>query len=148
MKRNEINILKINIRALIILALLNTCLCTVHYYYGFKINIPVLLPNINTTNSTDCNDMKSRHLYENFYENRMVPDKYTAARIAEAVWYSVYGDRIYQKRPYEAKLIDNRIWIIRNIQEKDMSPKDRLYIEIKKSDGTILYVLYGIDKLN
>ena len=70
-----------------------------------------------------------------------VPDKETAIKIAEAIWLPIYGEGIYQRQPFEAKL-KNGIWIV----EGSMPPDTKggvPYIEIRKSDCKILKVEHG-----
>ena len=44
--------------------------------------------------------------------NDYVPDKKTAIRIAEAIWLPIYGTNIYEKKPFNSKLIGDTIWHI------------------------------------
>jgi hypothetical protein len=71
-----------------------------------------------------------------------VPNEETAIKIAEAIWYPIYGKDILDKKPYVAKLIDNKIWVVRRTM-----PDDYIggvpYIEIQKSDCKILKVTHG-----
>ncbi|WES99255.1 YbbC/YhhH family protein [Chryseobacterium arthrosphaerae] len=71
-----------------------------------------------------------------------VPNEETAIKIAEAIWYPIYGKDIRDKKPYVAKLIDNKIWVVRGTM-----PDDYIggvpYIEIQKSDCKILKVTHG-----
>ena len=38
-----------------------------------------------------------------------VPNSETAIKIAEAVWFPIYGNDIYDKKPFVAKLVDSTI---------------------------------------
>ena len=78
----------------------------------------------------------------------MVPDKETAARIAEAIWLPIYGEEmIYKERPYQANLINDSIWIVWGSFEQ---PQDTncifhggaAFIEISKKDGRIMQLLH------
>lgn len=40
-----------------------------------------------------------------------VPNEATAIKIAEAVWLPIYGESIYEERPFGARLEDG-IWIV------------------------------------
>jgi len=71
-----------------------------------------------------------------------VPNSETAIRIAEAVWLPVYGDEIYDRKPFSAELISDSVWAVAG-----NLPKDVLggvpYIEIQKRDGKILGLGHG-----
>lgn len=70
-----------------------------------------------------------------------VPDQETAEKIAEAIWFPIYGDRIYNQKPYIISSIDS-IWIV-----KGSLPSGKkggtAYIEIRKRDCKILKVTHG-----
>jgi len=70
-----------------------------------------------------------------------VPDKSTAIKIATAVWFPIYGERIYKKKPYKIKLLKG-IWIVEGSMSKDVEGGVP-YIEIQKKDGKILKVSHG-----
>jgi len=70
-----------------------------------------------------------------------VPNKTTAIKIAEAVWFPIYGESIYKKKPYKVKL-ENGVWIIEGTLPS-ASKGGVPYIEIKKADGKILKVIHG-----
>ena len=73
-------------------------------------------------------------------EAGFVPDKTTAIKIAEAVWFPIYGEKNFKNKPYKVKL-ENGIWYI----EGYLPPKVKggvPYIEIQKKDGKILKVLH------
>ena len=69
----------------------------------------------------------------------MVPDKETAIKIAESVWYPIYGSQIYTEQPFIAELESDTVWIVRG-----SLPKDRVggcaEIRLRKSDAAVLYV--------
>jgi hypothetical protein len=70
-----------------------------------------------------------------------VPNKITAIKIAETIWLPIYGERIYRKKPYTVKL-KNGVWIIEGTLPTN-SKGGVPYIEIQKTDGKILKVMYG-----
>ena len=45
-------------------------------------------------------------------EDGCVPDDTTAIKIAEAVWVSVYGESVYEKRPFNAELLGDTVWAV------------------------------------
>jgi hypothetical protein len=72
--------------------------------------------------------------------NGFVPDEETAIKIAEAIWYPIYGDEIYDEKPFKAELKDS-IWIVQGTLNYDFGGV--AYIEIQKSDCKILKVKHG-----
>ena len=69
----------------------------------------------------------------------MVPDKETAIKIAESIWYPIYGSQIYTEQPFIAELESDTVWIVRG-----SLPKDRVggcaEIRLRKSDAAVLDV--------
>lgn len=74
-------------------------------------------------------------------DNGYVPDEVTAIKVAEAIWLPIYGDDIYNKRPFHAKLKNNSIWIIQGSLEPD-ELGGVPYAEIQKSDCRVLRVIH------
>ena len=77
---------------------------------------------------------------DGFDESRgMVPDKETAIKIAESVWYPIYGSQIYTEQPFVAELEGDTVWIVRG-----SLPKGRVggcaEIRLRKSDAAVLDV--------
>ena len=80
---------------------------------------------------------------ENVYpRNGYVSNEETAAKIAEAVWLSIYGERIYNQRPYNVNLFKDSIWIVNGYVPLG-THGENAYIEIRKKDGRILRVFMG-----
>ena len=69
----------------------------------------------------------------------MVPDKETAIKIAESVWYPIYGSQIYTEQPFIAELEGDTVWFVRG-----SLPKGRVggcaEIRLRKSDAAVLDV--------
>ena len=69
----------------------------------------------------------------------MVPDKETAIKIAESVWYPIYGSQIYNEQPFTAELEGDTVWVVRG-----SLPKGRgagcAEIRLRKSDAAVLDV--------
>lgn len=69
----------------------------------------------------------------------MVPDKETAIKIAESVWYPIYGSEIYTEQPFIAELEGDTVWFVRG-----SLPKGRVggcaEIRLRKSDAAVLDV--------
>ena len=72
-------------------------------------------------------------------QNGYVPDENTAIKIAEAVWLPIYGERIYDRKPFVASLVDNSIWVVQGTL-KPGKLGGVPYAEIQKIDGKILRI--------
>ena len=70
-----------------------------------------------------------------------VPNEETAIKIAEAIWLPIYGEKIYQKKPFKAEL-ENEVWIVKGSLPLGMKGGVP-YIEIQKKDCKILQVTHG-----
>lgn len=66
-----------------------------------------------------------------------VPDEKTAVKIAEAILYPIYGDDIFTQKPFKAKLINKKFWIVKSTLPKN-SLGGTYSIRIRKSDCKIL----------
>lgn len=77
----------------------------------------------------------------NLIKEGYVPDSTTAIKIAEAIWLPIYGEGIYKKKPFVARLKDGKVWIVEGtlLEGKGGVP----YIEIQKKDCRVLKVLHG-----
>jgi hypothetical protein len=85
--------------------------------------------------------MSSKSLNDSSNQN-YVPNEETAIKIAEAIWYPIYGNKIEQKKPFKAYSKDSLVWIVEGTLEK--GEKGGVpYIEIQKSDCKILKVTHG-----
>jgi hypothetical protein len=78
----------------------------------------------------------------NMHSKDYVPNKETALRIAEAIWLPIYGDNIYNQKPYIVTLVDSSIWIVKGTLPENMRG-GVAYIEIQKSNCKILKVTHG-----
>lgn len=70
-----------------------------------------------------------------------VPNEETAVKVAEAILYPIYGENIYQQRPFIATL-ENEIWVIEGSLPEGMKG-GVAYIEIQKKDCKILKVTHS-----
>ncbi|ACU60190.1 YbbC/YhhH family protein [Chitinophaga pinensis] len=71
-----------------------------------------------------------------------VPDEETAKKIAEAIWLPIYGERIYDEKPYVVSLVGDSVWAV----DGSLPKKKRggvAYIEIQKNDCKILKVIHS-----
>lgn len=74
-----------------------------------------------------------------------VPDEKTAIAIAEAVWLPIFGERIYESKPFVAKLHEGTFWVVKGTLNVPKAGADTIvivkggvpYIQIRKSDGRI-----------
>lgn len=74
-------------------------------------------------------------------ETNYVPNEETAIKIAEAILIPIYGKDILQKRPFTAKLVNNKFWRVEgtlNLDELGGVP----VIEIQKTDCKIIKVTH------
>ncbi len=71
-----------------------------------------------------------------------VPDEKTAIKVAEAIWYPIFGDKIEKEKPFKALLIGDSVWYVHGTLPPDMLG-GTVNIEIQKSDCKILKVSHG-----
>ncbi|MCH7947882.1 MAG: YbbC/YhhH family protein [candidate division Zixibacteria bacterium] len=100
------------------------------------------------TISTTCSTKKGK-TFDTSEENSSVipvdgrvPNEETAIRIAEAVWLPIYGNEIYNSKPFHAKLIGDSIWVV-----EGTLPEGHLggvpYAAIQKKDGKVVKISHG-----
>jgi len=77
-----------------------------------------------------------------FPKEGFVPDEKTAIKIAEAVWFPIYGDKIYNGMPFIAMLMNNNVWRVFGILPPGWNGSCP-FAEIRKSDGKIIQVFFG-----
>jgi hypothetical protein len=91
-------------------------------------------------------DLCAKHNYKDrivgyIPKEGFVPNKLTAIRIAISVWLPIYGEKIYNEKPFDAKL-ENGIWTVEGSLPKNSLGGVAL-IKIQKTDGKILLVIHG-----
>ena len=69
----------------------------------------------------------------------MVPDKETAIKIAESVWYPIYGSEIYMELPFIAELEGDTVWFVEGSLPETWVG-GTAGIRLRKSDGAVLDV--------
>lgn len=69
-----------------------------------------------------------------------VPDKTTAIKIAEAIWLPIYGNKIFNNKPFIADLRGDSVWVVQGTLKSGKGGVP--YIEIQKSDCKILKVIH------
>ena len=72
----------------------------------------------------------------------LVPNDTTAIKIAEAIWLSKYGDKIFKCKPFKARLVDTSIWEVYGTLPSG-SKGGCPHIKIKKSNCEILSIEHG-----
>ncbi len=89
-----------------------------------------------------CGSVIAENLKHTFVpEQGYVPDAKTAIMIAEAVWLPIYGNGIYEKKPFVAKL-QGEIWVIQATLPNEMLGGVPV-AEISKKSGEILRISHG-----
>jgi len=73
-------------------------------------------------------------------KNGYVPDDKTAIKIAEAIWLPIFGNEIYNYKPYKAELIGGKIWKVYGTVHTDKGGSP--FAEIQKSDCKIIKVYH------
>jgi len=71
-----------------------------------------------------------------------VPNAETAVKIAEAVWLPIYGEGIYDFKPFKAELKNDSLWIVDGTMPEKFMLGGTPYAEIKKSDASIICVTH------
>lgn len=75
----------------------------------------------------------------------MVPDKETAIKIAESIWYPIYGSHIYTELPFEADLEGDSVWTVHgNFPHGEGWVGGCAKIRIRKKDASITYVIHEL----
>jgi hypothetical protein len=85
-------------------------------------------------------------------EQGFVPREATAKKIAEAVWLPIYGEEIYEYKPFEAKLTSTKkVWIVKGTLESSIPSRNGEksivvggvpYAKIRKKDAKIIEVYH------
>lgn len=71
-----------------------------------------------------------------------VPNEETAIKIAEAIWLPIYGEKIYNQKPYIVSLVNDSIWVVTGTLAENKRG-GVAYIEIQKKDCKVLKVIHG-----
>ncbi len=75
-------------------------------------------------------------------KNGCVPDKATAIKIAEAVWFPLYRESIYKQKPFKVELLNDSLWVVVGTLQPNMLG-GVAYIEISKKDSKIFGIRHG-----
>ncbi len=91
-----------------------------------------ITPNYNTDSIKD----------EYIPKDGFVPDAKTAIKIAEAIWFPIYGREIYSRKPFKAKLINEHIWQVEGTLPAKYDGGVP-YAEIEKKDCRIIKIYHS-----
>jgi len=70
-----------------------------------------------------------------------VPNAETAVKVAEAIWLPIYGDKIYNNKPFKATLRNNEVWVVEGTLHNQRGGIP--YAEIQKKDCKVLRVIHS-----
>lgn len=96
-----------------------------------------------SSNGINPNNEDKLFLSEKGYipKNGFIPDSETAIKIAQAIWLPIFGNLIYESKPFHARLLEDSIWII-----EGTLPEGAVggvpYAAIRKSDCSVLKVVH------
>lgn len=109
------------------------------------VSTPVVLDTVGILSKKDIVYTESVYMYPEdvkgvIKKTGFINNKYTAARIAEDIWYASCGAEIYRCRPYLVSLTKGRVWVV---QTAFAHPEfGSAYIEIECS-GKIRRLVWG-----
>ena len=89
------------------------------------------------TTYLSCTSIKHMDYVDNL---NYVPNQETAIKIAEVIWYPIYGVNIEKFKPFKVELKDNTVWIVEGTIKEGKGGVP--YIEINKKDCKILKVMH------
>lgn len=95
------------------------------------------------TFALSINNIALAESYKHSYtpKNGYVPDEKTAIKIAEAIWLPIYGEHIYNKKPFVA-ILQGEVWVIQGSLPSQMIGGVPI-VEISKKTGKIIRVSHG-----
>lgn len=95
--------------------------------------------------------MKSEELPKQLYdapvpkgdipEDGFVPDHQTAIKIAESIWLPIYGEKIYQEKPFNTVLMDDSLWLVSGTLP-DSILGGTVFLKMRKKDAKIIMVTH------
>jgi hypothetical protein len=100
--------------------------------------LPILMVTIATFSVIAMNVKTSK---KTSIKDDYVPNKETAIKIAEAIWLPIYGNGIYNCKPFVAELRNDSIWVVQGTLKTGKGGVP--YIEIQKADCKVLKVTHG-----
>ena len=77
----------------------------------------------------------------NYQTTDYVPNEETAIKIAEAIWLPIYGESIYEKKPFIAVLINGKVWEVKGTLNFDQIGGVPI-IEIQKNNCKIIKITH------
>ncbi|MBN8705177.1 MAG: hypothetical protein J0L62_04840 [Bacteroidetes bacterium] len=105
--------------------------------FFISVTIMVLTLTMTTTNNAEKNNNQNKGYVP---EDGFVPNEETAVKIAEAVWFPIYGEKINENKPFQAILVKG-VWQVTGTihTSKGGAP----YAEIQKNDCKILIITHS-----
>ena len=85
--------------------------------------------------------ISAQRAQENIPKDGFVPNKETAVKVAEAIWLPIYGNEIYNYRPFSVTLKRGNIWVVEGTLKSGKGGVP--YIELQKNDCKVLVVTHG-----
>lgn len=74
-------------------------------------------------------------------QNGYVPNKETAAKIAEVIWIPLFGEKVLNFKPYKVTLKNDSVWAVEGTLKDSKGGVP--YMEISKMDCKVLLVKHG-----
>lgn len=91
---------------------------------------------------SNCNSNSSTKVYD--FADGFIPDEKTAAKVAEAILPSFYGDDVLDEKPFSVKLVGDTVWVVDgSLSSGKNSNGGAAHIEMRKKDGAILKIIHG-----
>jgi hypothetical protein len=87
--------------------------------------------------------LSNKEVVKNITKKDLVPDEATAKKIAEAIWFPLYGKMIYNEKPFIAHLENDSTWLVIGTLKGKMMTGGTATILINKKDCRILEVYHG-----
>lgn len=104
-----------------------------------KIKFGVLIFSIFSL--AQCTSDYTEQLKYDIAKDGLVPNEQTACKVAEAIFLPIYGEKIYDERPFHASLKYDSIWVVEGTLEKGYTG-GTIYVEIQKKDCKVLKVTH------
>ena len=97
------------------------------------INLFIIIFLINLS----CSQIKQTKRIDIETKRELIDDKETAIKIAEVILVSVYGNTIYENKPFKARSIkNNTVWMVKGTLKYDVGGVP--FIEIQKKDCKVI----------
>ena len=101
--------------------------------------ICIILLSVFTLNTALGQKNSTAHS-DRLYSIDVVPNKATAIKIAESLWFPVFGKSIYNCKPFVAELINNEYWEVKGSLHTDSGGVP--VIRLRKDDCRVLDIYH------